>query len=434
MKILIISHNPLCTYNAMGKTLASMFSCFCKDELCQLYIYPSYPDLDLCSSYFRITDKDVLRSLACFSRPGNEIDKGRISSGIKPFESKRDEQFYRSAKNKSSVRRIARDTMWRVSRWYGRELRTWLEQEHPDLIFAAPGNACFLYDLAIKISKRRGIPIVSYICDEYFFVKQGRTLAERFQQRLLKNKIETFLKSAAFLFTISEELKSAYEAYFSIPAAVLMTGSTITASSDSAAEQQADTISYFGNIRSGRYVSLRQIGDALDSYNSVCAQKHYLDVYSFEHDPDILKYLGKPASVRIHDFIQGKEFEEVFLSSKLLAHVESFDEAQIDRVKHSVSTKIADSLASGIPLFAYGPAGLSSIKHLRRNACAFVCTDPAQLSETLQYAMNDLATRKSIVQRARETAALFHDSASNSRILYRKLLQICGDKHESRPS
>ena len=66
MKVLIISHNPITTYQSMGKTMLSLFSAFDRSELCQLYIYPTLPDIDVCDSYFRITDRDVLKSLKKF--------------------------------------------------------------------------------------------------------------------------------------------------------------------------------------------------------------------------------------------------------------------------------------------------------------------------------------------------------------------------------
>ena len=152
--------------------------------------------------------------------------------------------------------------------------------------------------------------------------------------------------------------------------------------------------------------------------------KYVLDIYSFERDPEILRILAEPESIRIHGFVQGREFEEAFQAAELLLHVESFDSQMIDKVKHSVSTKIADSLASGIPLLAYGPGGLSSIEHLHRNACAFVCTEPERLQETLDAAMNDLKMRGEVSKQARIIAAQFHDPAANSKQLYEALSRI----------
>ena len=94
MKVLIVSHNPVSTYNGMGKTIATFFSEFEKTELCQFYIYPSLPDLDICNSYYRVTDKDVLRSLVTFSAPGGKVPADQIGGAPAVFEDANDQKIY----------------------------------------------------------------------------------------------------------------------------------------------------------------------------------------------------------------------------------------------------------------------------------------------------------------------------------------------------
>ena len=47
--------------------MASLFSEFKKEELCQLYIYPTIPDIEYCNSYYRITDIGVLKNYFAFA-------------------------------------------------------------------------------------------------------------------------------------------------------------------------------------------------------------------------------------------------------------------------------------------------------------------------------------------------------------------------------
>ena len=120
MKVLLISHNPLSTYNGMGKTMMSLFSSFDKAELCHLYIYPTVPDTDMCGSYYRITDKDVLRFYPSFRVRGKELYPDLSMHQM--FENSEDEPVYRSPKNKISSRILARDLMWKLAKWYNRDL------------------------------------------------------------------------------------------------------------------------------------------------------------------------------------------------------------------------------------------------------------------------------------------------------------------------
>ena len=204
-KVLIISHNPLTTYESMGKTFSTLFASFFPYEICQLYIYPTIPNVDKCCSYFRITDKDVLRSYYKCKVNGKEVKPDTSQSQM--FEHSGDEQLYRNPKNKKSTVMLARDLMWRCSRWYTKELRSWLDKQKPDCIFAAPGTAVFFYDIVMKLSRKRNIPIISYLCDEYYFVEEKGTFWRRKRLKLRKKKIEQYMTQTSHVITICDELK-----------------------------------------------------------------------------------------------------------------------------------------------------------------------------------------------------------------------------------
>ena len=421
MKVLIISHPPMATYNNMGKTFLSLFSCFEKDELCQLYIYPSYPNRDACSSYFRVTDKEVLRSFLGKRKIGAEVDRERIRDDQGAYEHEEDRAFYRSRKNKSAFRRLMRDAMWRFSPWYGKDLKTWLDREQPDCIFVAPGVAKFLYDMALRIAKDRKLPIVSYICDEYYFVKKPDQLLDRVRLRLLQKKMEQLMQRSNHLVVISEELKTEYAAHFGVETSVIMTGADSVPAA--AEEQQAPgQLCYFGNIRCNRYHTLAEIGRELESINRERGTDYRLKIYTGEQDPAILRELQQIAAVDLCGFVTGEAYGQAVAQAQLLLHTEAFDEASMDFTRHSVSTKIAEALASGIPLVAYGPEELSSIRHLLRHRCALVATSRDELRDVLLTALEDEQARTLAVNHARHAAEQLHDSERNSRLLHGILL------------
>ena len=175
MKVLIISHNALTSYDAMGKTFLTLFQCFKKEDLCQLYIYPTIPDVARCNSYFRITDKDVLNGMGIFSVKGTAVSEELIQGAVSNlFENAGDEKIYRNRKNKRPIRILARDLMWKCSRWFSPELEKWIENERPTHLFVAPGAAKFLYDVALTIARRWKLPIVAYVVTSIIFVCRKR--------------------------------------------------------------------------------------------------------------------------------------------------------------------------------------------------------------------------------------------------------------------
>lgn len=410
MKVLIISHNPISNQSNMGKTFLSLFSGFAPQELCQLYIYPTIPNEKRCNSYYRITDKQVLRSLMKFQRPGGRILPEQIREEHTAFEESGDESLYRSRKNKSALRRLLRDTMWCMSRWYGPELKAWLAEEKPDCIFVAPGVAKFIHNFALKISGDLNIPVVTYVCDEYYFVKRPDTALDRLRLSLLKGKIDALMAQTSHLVVISEEFKADYSEKFGVDTTTLMTGSAFQIAEETSVPENPTAISYFGNVRCNRYVSLGEIGQTLDEINRELGTDYRLNIYTAEKNQEILEQLQKHTSIKLCGFVAGEAFQEALRQSQLLLHTEAFDEDSIDFVRHSVSTKIADSLASGIPLVAYGPECISSMKHLLRHGCAISAVSREELRSALITAFTDGAARKNAAEKGLSAARSYHDS------------------------
>ena len=424
MKVLIVSHNPLSTYNGMGKTIAAFFSEFDDAELCQFYIYPSYPDVDVCKSYYRVTDKDILRSLLTFQTPGGSVPEDQIGGEPAIYENENDQKIYGNKKNKHPSRILLRDLMWKCSRWYNRRLKQWLDQEQPDCLFLAPGGAKFIYDIALKIAKERDIPIVTYIADEYYFVSPDKGVLGKWQLRLLKKTMQKTLLHSAHVITISREFEQLYRFEFGRKTTTIMTGSAYAIPAEPRTKQTVQRISYFGNIAYNRYVSLAEIGQALDAINRERGTDFGLDIYSGQTDESAMQLFQSIDSIDWKGFISGDEFEEKFLSADVLLHTEAFDEKNMDLVKHSVSTKIADSLTVGIPMFAYGPDSISSMKHLIRHECAFTVTAKDALKAALETMLTDPQARARVAENALRTAAEYHDKQTNSMKLRSILAEI----------
>ena len=416
MKILLISHNPISTQSNMGKTFLSLFSRFDEQELCQLYIYPVIPNQRRCASYYRITDKDALNAVLRLKKTGGEIPVEQIDENQGIYENMDDQSFYKSRKNKSALRRLLRDGLWAMSRWNNKRLRQWLDRESPDCIFVAPGVAKFLYNFALKIARQRKIPIVTYICDEYYFVKKPSAPLDRLRLALLRSKMEKLMKKTDHLVVISEEMNKEYQQRFHLPTTTLMTGAAMTAGKMK--QGQIQNLCYFGNIRCNRFVPLGQIGRALDEINRRKGTDYRLKIYTAEKESEILEPLAQIPSVELCGFVSGDAFRQAMRQADLLLHTEAFDEQSMDFTQHSVSTKIADSLACGIPLVAYGPGTISSMAHLIRHECAITATDENQLTDTLLRAFEDESARHRAVEKAMAVAAQLHDSEITSSRLW----------------
>lgn len=424
MKILVVSHNSFSTFQSMGKTFCTLFSKFEKNEVCQLYTYLNNPDCDVCSSFFRMSDKDVLNWYKRVHVTGRVVRSNEIqSSKHQLFDDEKDIKLYR--KNKSPLKKIARDLMWFFAPWFTKALKDWLDKEKPTHIFLAPGDYCFIYNVALKCSKYLKIPIVTYVCDEYFFVNRRMSFIEKLHYQLLRGRIKRTCKISSRLITICDNLKNSYENYFKTPAYVLMTGSSFAFAKEPRVVENITEMTYMGNLSCNRYVSLLQLGKALDSINKSFGKDISLKIYTAENDEIILKRLKEIPTIRLMGFVSGDEFDKIFHSCDVLLHVEAFDENSIDLVKNSISTKIADSLGSGIPLLAYGPSHIASIEYLKKEECAFCIDNQECLTERLtQFLLLDKDDRLEMVYRALNVAKLNHDKKRNSQKMYESFEKV----------
>lgn len=409
----------------MGKMLLSFFSEFKKEELCQLYIYPTLPDVNVCQSYFRITDKDILKSYIKFKVKGEIIKEEKIKSSNKNmFENADDVKIYRNVKNKNAIRQLLRDAMWKYARWFNKDLKQWIVDQQPTHIFVTPGSSKFIYDIAMKCAKYMNIPIITCICDDYYFVKSKKGFIPKLQQNLLAKKIEKLINNTSYIITICDELNRNFSNKFNKNTKTLMITSNYPIIHREHVNKNPKNIAYFGNIRCNRYTSLAQIGKTLDEINLEYSTNYKLFIYSSEKDLNILNTFKNIKSIDFKGFISGKEFDKTFFESDMLLHTEAFDEVSIDRVKHSISTKIADSLNSGICLFAYGPSKVASMKYLIDNDAAICATNYNELKSKLMDAFSNNKLRQEKIENGKVLVEKNHDKQKNSKELYNIFLQI----------
>lgn len=400
----------------MGKTIKSLFDAFPKEELCQLYLHPSIPDVDACSSYYRITDRAILLSYISFRVKG-EIIQADITKHESSDETKSG-QLYRRIKNIGVTKKIARDFLWKFSFWYNKSLKSWIEQEAPTHLFVAPGMPTLLYDMAFRIAKKHKLKIITYICDDYYFLKKSHQLSVRYMNWRVRKNIEKLLSMSYHTVFICDLLAKAYNEKFDIESTTIMTGASRNISKAIESYPHVESLTYMGNLYYNRERSLAEIGTALESINFRYRTNFKLHIYTGEMSCETKRMFDEIPSIIIHNFVSGEEMERVFRESEAFIHVEGFDEESYDLVKFSVSTKIADSLSSAKVFFAYGPEGVASMQHLITNNCAFVATSSADLESKLEEIFFNETERIACVNRALNVSKKYHMTRKNSEKLY----------------
>ena len=412
MRVLVVSHNVFSKTTGMGKTLSAYFRDFKPCELAQLYIHSEIPVDSLCERYYRVTDSDMLRSIL-IRKSGTAFTKEDIQP-LRPH-SRTDRglaaKLYRAAGKRTPIIYFLRNMLWKIGRWKTPAFQKWLDEFDPQAVFFASGDYAFLYCVAREIATERNLPLyVSCMDDFYFYDRNQNLLFGKCQHTRFMRQVSRTMQAAAAIFAICDRMARDYGAFFHKPVYVLHTGSDITEPFPAG----GDRISYIGNLSLGRDHQLCALGRALQR---VTGGERWLDVYSTETDPARLKQMTKENGIRFGGALDAAGVRRVMGESLLLVHTESFENPWRQLVSYSVSTKIADSLASGRCLFAYGPPEVASIAYLREYNAAFCVLDEKELDKGLARILREESLRQSTVAHALALAAQNHQIGRNSRLI-----------------
>lgn len=404
MRTLIISHNVFSTAESMGKTLSAYFSGFNPDDLSQFYIHSQVPTSGVCHNYYRITDKEAICSIVGFkcgtSFTAANIDCGRVDSRT---DSGVSAALYQKARKRTPLIYIVRNLWWKLARWNSRSFRRWVDDFNPDCIFLASGDYAFIYNIARKIAKSRNIPLyVSCMDDYYIFNKNGDTKLGRLQHCLFMKAVRKTIEYASAIFCICEKMSEDYSSLFQKKCITIHTPFSI---SESIKVDKKVKISYLGNLGLGRDGQLIAIGQALKKLG-LCP--NYVDVYSSESRKEILDGMCEKNGIHFHGAVSAEEVETIMKESMAIIHTESFDDRSRRNVRYSVSTKIADSLASGTCIFAYGPEEIASMSYLKKSKAAICCTASSDLEVKLRELIQNTDLRNRTVECALYLARANH--------------------------
>lgn len=411
-RVLVVSHNVFSAAGNMGKTMAGMLRCVPADRLAQLYFHSEVPTVDCCRRYFRITDGDIFWSV--FTRKaswkemdGHDIQKGRPSgrtdTGLKA-------KIYRFSRRRTPLIYLLRDRMWSLGIWKTKALYRWIKEFSPEVIFFASGDYCFSYRIACRLSRDFHIPMVTWCCDDYYLNKtfEKSPLGALYGARRRKWARQAAAQSSSMV-VISDKMEQEYKKLFSLPIHVLRTPAEENPEKQPLNGRRG--ICYAGNLGVGRHVPLTEAGRALRE--AAIPGFEYIDVYSGESRPEVIAQLTEANGIRFHGAVSPGEVSRVLGKTKYLLVLESFEGAFRERVRYSLSTKVAESLRSGACILACGPEDISAMEYLASVGAACVLKAPAGIAEAIRTLESNGGACRALVAREEHLAAENHDPGKN---------------------
>lgn len=425
-KILIVSQNALSTTGNMGKTIASYFYGFPLENIAQLYFHEGIPNSSICNNYYRFSDADALKSILFRWIRGGVVEPDLSSSFTDTFSNK---AAYSLGKKKNPVVYLLRDAVWRISSVINKKIITWIKDFSPDIIFFAAGDYKYPSIIVRKLSKKLHVPFVTCFFDDYYTnsIYKNKFLGG-FYYKSFKKEIDKNVKRSLFCFSVSEEMSGVYSDIFNKKFVTLYTSTDDNYALRKFEEKQG--ISYLGGLSLKRDYQLKTLGDTLRSSNYANLPKH-IDVFSPTNDETVLKVIKSCEGIAFHGGLNSDEVKRKIEESKVVLHVESFDSRIASRTKYSISTKIAESLASHTLLVAYGPDSLASMQYLKKNEAAIVSSDIQTLLSSLEQAIKNENIYNRIISNAYNLYLKNHSRASVTNVFMSNIASALDNYYEN---
>lgn len=390
IRVLIVGSIPYNTKDS-SRALDAYFHFWNRDCLAQIFSDSKTPIKGHCGTLYQITDYRLLQRWK-----GKRVETGVIyeydnlpdstESANRIDEKNSANRAYRFGAKHSPLTHLLRGLLWRKKYWCTEKLNKWLDDFKPECVFVCSSDDYFINRIALYVSEKYGIPIVTAISDDYIFnyhfsINPLYMIYKKSYIRLMR-KIYRAPNSAIY---ISDKIRDKYNGEFGLDGETVYLTSTIKRKDFEYVNTENPIITYFGNIRMGRNHSLTEIGHALGQINP----NYKLKVYSGETNPAVYAVFDGNPNVEYGGTIPYREVQEKMSKSDVTVIVEGFKPEDISWSRYSLSTKAADALASGSAIFTYGSPECGIIEYMQSTNASFVCTDKKKLVETLRLMLDN---------------------------------------------
>lgn len=422
-RVLIIATTPY-SENYSSRAMDAEFHFWGRENAAQIFTRNIIPTKGHCGELFQITDSRLLkRWLHKVKNTGviyqyDNLDDSGDNQIID------DNKMQKIGTKHTPTIEILRRLLWRKKYWCTEQLNEWLDKFQPECIFYNFSNHIFTQQIALYVAEKYNIPIITAIGDDFYFNDQkSLSPAYHLYRRIFKKltrKILTAKNSSAVY--CSDKIKEKYNGEFSLNGETVYLSSSIERKPFSPINTNFPVVAYFGNIRLGRNESLLDVADALGKINS----SYKLEVYSGESDPAYYRALEDHPNIVFGGKVPYSTVQKRTAECDVVVVVEGFKPEDIDFTRYSLSTKAADSLASGAAVLAYGPEEAGVIGYLAGTGATALCTDPSELENCLRSLIEDTDYQKQIYEQARIISKDNHTLESSCAVFERIVKRVTG--------
>lgn len=428
MKILTISNTPWNENNSFGNSYSNIFDNFPDVEFANIYCNGGEISAPMVKKGFQITEKMLIKNMLHKESPaGAERD---VSGSI--CEGRINESVEKTAKKlRWQIIYWARDMVWKIGRWKSPELLKFIEEYNPDLIFQPVYYSSYINDIVSYCKKHLNVPMIGYISDDCYTLKQFRLSPLYWIDRLYKRqKVKATIEQCDLLYVISEIQKEEYEKIFTPPCKVLTKCADFSKEAPEYLEKgEKIKLLYTGNLGKGRIKSLSYIADATERLVEE-GKKIEFDIYSATLPSLKIRKAFLKKGCNFKGRVSYSQVLCLQEEADILVHAEGLGLKDRCEVHQSFSTKLVDYFALGKCIFAVGTYDEAFAKHLIDNDGALVATNKEEVYEKLKSLVSDRKRITDYGKKAYLCGKNHHDKEKIQKMLAEDIKKAVDSKNE----
>lgn len=426
MKILVISNTPWNTNNSFGNSFSNIFDDIDGLEFANIYCKSGFIDSKKVKKSFQITEKSLIKNLFDRTIPsGMEV----ASTNQTQLQATENKILNFASKTRYRIFFLIRDLIWKIGNWKSMELRRFIDDFKPDVIFQPIYFSSYINDIVMYCKGYCNVPMIGYVTDDCYTLKQFSLSPvfwiERFWKR---NKVKRTVNQCDLLYVISKLQKEEYEKIFKIPCKILTKYADFSESSQIKTKYNVPLqLLFTGNIGTNRWKSLAIIAKALAEVNTEQIKAQLCIYTATPLTKKMQNALNVGDSSKLMGCVPSSDIEALQENADILVHVEAMDIKNKLAVRHSFSTKLVDYFKSARPILAFGPKDVASISHLVYNQCAIVADNSSELVKELKEAINDHELLNDLAKRGYACGKKHHNNSMMQEMLLNDFKSVVGD-------
>lgn len=413
MKILLITAEEWNDYVYGNGVLTNWFTGF-DAEFAQIYTSPGLPNNKVCSKYFQIDERQMVKSLYSNTKAGREVKMPTNEQEQDAAKCNAQRKGIYGIFKKLSLWMhtpivMLQDFIWMTGRYDKAALQRFIDGYKPDVVFCPQLGNPKMWRLEKLVKGMTDVPFVAFTGDDEASYQQVSKsplfwLRRWYCHNGLKNSVKIF----SHYFMHSKEQAQDYTNEYGVPTSTLYKCGVFSNEFVKKSVGSPIRLVYAGRLYCNRWKTLAEIGKALHEINKH-GERMVLDIYTQEAlTNEQRKALSPENSVYMKGSVNPQQLKEVYRNADIALHVESMDKKNRLATRVSFSTKVIDLMASSCAILAVCWNRHCGYQYLRDNDAAFCVDNYSDILPMLQRIVDNPSLVQNYAQKAYECGRKNH--------------------------